>query len=80
MGLHSGQDDDEEDTPPTSPLSFSLPTEPLPLSSLRTEGGGLLAVKAEAGGVEEETTPARQINFGVDFLLSKCAGARSPSS
>lgn len=75
MGLHSGQDDEEEDTPPTSPLPFSLPTEPLPLSSLRTEGG-LLVVKAE----EEETTPARHINFGVDFLLSKCAGARSPSS
>ena len=77
MGLHvEEQEEDEDDSPPASPPPFSLPTSPLPLTSLQGETvHQQFKVKEELedSSLEQIVGSGSQkpFSFGVDFLLSK---------
>ena len=75
MGLHVEEQEDDDDSPPASPPPFSLPTSPLPLTSLHGETIGGLKVKAEVEQAPDQLESGTQkpFSFGVDFLLSKCS-------
>ena len=76
MGLHVEEGEEGDDSPPASPPSFSLPTSPLPLTSLQGETIGGLKVKAEVEDAPDqlvESGSQKPFSFGVDFLLGTCA-------
>ena len=75
MGLQVEEQKEDDDSPPASPPPFSLPTSPLPLTSLQGETIEGLKVKAEVEEPPEQLESGSQkpFSFGVDFLLSKCS-------
>ena len=75
MGLHVEEQEEDDDSPPASPPPFSLPTSPLPLTSLQDEIIGGVNVKTEVEEASDrlESGSQKPFSFGVDFLLSKCS-------
>ena len=75
MGLHVEEQEEDDDSPPASPPPFSLPTSPLPLTSLQGEidGGSNVKTEVEEASDQIESGSQKPFSFGVDFLLSKCS-------
>ena len=75
MGLHVEEQEEDDDSPPASPPPFSLPTSPLPLTSLQGEviEGSNVKTEVEEASDQLESGSQKPFSFGVDFLLSKCS-------